>query len=124
VRLQVTAEIELGKESSVAVLATKSLLAFMDLHMLVQVSLLSESVVAVKEIALVRPLLGVDSQMVEEVVPLPEYFRAVFVGAAQQPYDSSGLWAFILIDNEVRGAWNVLLYANLVKIKVLSIINS
>jgi len=66
----------------------------------------------------------VDSQVVEEVVPFPEHFGAVAVGAAQQPYDSSGLWAFVLIDHEVLGAWNVLLDANFVKIKVLSILNS
>jgi hypothetical protein len=96
----------------------------MDLHMLVQVRLLSESVVALWEIALIGSLLGVDSQMVEEVVPFPEHFGAVAVGAAQQPYDSSGLLAFVLIDHEVLGAWDVLLDANLVKIKVLSMLHS
>ena len=65
-----------------------------------------------------------DSQVVEEVVPFPEHFGAVAVGAAQQPYDSSGLWAFVLIDHVVLSAWNVLLDANFVKIKVLSIFNS
>jgi hypothetical protein len=122
-RLQVTGEVELGKESPLAVLAVESLLALMDLHMLVQVCLLSESVVALREIALVRSLLGVDSQMVEEVVPFPEHFGALTVGAAQQPYDSSGLCAFVLIDHEVLGAWDVLLDTNLVKIKVLSMLN-
>ena len=56
VRLQVTVEVELGEESPLAVLTIESLLALMDLHMLVQISLLSESVVALWETALVRPL--------------------------------------------------------------------
>jgi len=51
----VTVEVELGEESPLAVLTIESLLALMDLHMLVQVSLLSKSVVALWEIALVRP---------------------------------------------------------------------
>jgi hypothetical protein len=81
-------------------------------------------VVALKISALVRPLLGVDSQVVEEVVPFPEHFGAFAMGAAQQPYDSSCLWAFILIDHEILGAWDVLFDTNLVKIKIFSILNS
>lgn len=64
-----------------------------------------------------------DSQVVEEVVPFPEHFRALAMRAAQQPYDFSTLWAFVLIDHEVLGAWDVLLDANFVKIKVFSILN-
>lgn len=124
VGLQVTGEIELGKESPLTVVAGESLLALMDLHVLVQVSLLGESVVAIWEIALVRPLLGVDSEMVEEVVPLPEHFGAVAVGAAEQPYDSSSLWAFILIDDEVLCTWDVLLDVDLIQVKVLSMLHS
>jgi hypothetical protein len=83
VGLQVTVEVELGEESPLAVLTGEPLLALMDFHMLVQVRFLSESVVAVWERALVRSLLGVDSQVVEEVVPFSEHFGAVAVGAAE-----------------------------------------
>lgn len=54
--LHVTEEVELGIESPLAVLAIESLIALVDLHMLVQVCLLSESVVAISEFAQVRPL--------------------------------------------------------------------
>lgn len=123
VGLQVTVEVELGEESPLAVLTGEPLLALMDFHMLVQVRFLSESVVAVWERALVRSLLGVDSQVVEEVVPFSEHFGAVAVGAAEQPYDFSGLWAFVLIDYEVLGAWDVLFDTNLVKIKVFAMLH-
>lgn len=61
--------------------------------------------------------------MIKEVVPFPEDLGAVGMGAAEESDDSSGLWALVLIDDEVLGAWDVLLYSHLVKIKVLSMGN-
>jgi hypothetical protein len=72
VGLQVTEQVELREETPLAVLTSEPLVAFVDLHMLVQVSLLSEGMLAVRVSALVGPLLGVDAQVVEEVVPLAE----------------------------------------------------
>ena len=46
--------------------------------------------------------------MIEEVVPFPEHLGAFSVGAAEQSDDSSGLWALVLVDHKVLGAWDVL----------------
>ena len=61
VGFEVTGKIELREEAPLAVLTSESLLALMDLHMLVQVSLLGECVSALRESAFVWPLLRVDS---------------------------------------------------------------
>ena len=61
--------------------------------------------------------------MIEEVVPFPEHLGALSVGAAEKSDDSPGLWALVLIDDEVLGAWDVLFDSNLVKIKVISLEN-
>jgi hypothetical protein len=61
--------------------------------------------------------------VIEEVVPFPEHFGALCVGAAEESDDSPGLWALVLIDDEVLGAWDVLFDSNLVKIKVTSLRN-
>ena len=61
VGLQVARQVELGEESTLAVLTSESLLSLVDLHMLVQVGFLSECMVAVRERAFVGSLLSVDS---------------------------------------------------------------
>ena len=61
VGFQVTGKVELCEEAPLAVFTSESLLALMDLHMLVQVSLLGECVSALRESAFVWPLLSVDS---------------------------------------------------------------
>ena len=58
--------------------------------------------------------------MIKEIVPLSEHFSAISVSAAEESDDSSGLWALVLIDHEVLGAWDVLLDSHLVKVKVFS----
>lgn len=58
--------------------------------------------------------------MVKEVVPLPEHLGALGVGAAEESDDPSGLWALVLIDDEVLGAWNVFFNSDLVKVEVFS----
>ena len=103
--------------------AGESFLAHVDLHVLVQVCLLGKSVCAVLESALVGPLLSVDAEVVEEVVPLAEHLGAAVVSAAQESDDSSVLWGLVLIYHEVLGAWNVLLDAYLVEVKVRSLRN-
>jgi len=61
--------------------------------------------------------------VIEEVVPFPEDLGALCVGAAEESDDSPGLWALVLIDDKVLGAWDVLFDSNLVKIKVTSLRN-
>ena len=120
VGLQVTREVELGEETALAVLTSESLLALMNFHMLVKVSLLSEGMSALYEAAFVWSLLSVDSQMVEEIVPFSENLCAIGVGAAEESNDSSCLWAFVLINDEILGAWNVFFNSYLVEIKIFS----
>lgn len=50
--------------------------------------------------------------MIEEVVPFPEHLGALSVGAAEQSDDSPGLWALVLVDHKVLGAWDVLFDSN------------
>lgn len=59
--LQVARQVELGEESTLAVLTSESLLSLVDLHMLVQVGFLSECMVAVRERTFVGSLLSMDS---------------------------------------------------------------
>lgn len=120
VGLQVAVKVELSEETSLAVLTSESPLALVDLHMLVQIGFLGERVSAVREVAMVWPLLGVDPQMVEEVVPLPEHLVALAISAAEKSHDSTSLGALALIDDELLGAWDVLLDANLLQVIVLS----
>ena len=70
--------------------------------------------IAFWERAFVRTLTGVDSQVIEEVVPLSEHLGAIGMGAAEESYDSPGLWAFVCVDNKLLGAWNMLFNSNLV----------
>lgn len=78
---------------------------------------------ALGEAALVWPLLSVDSQVVEEVVPLPEHLGTLGVGAAEESDDPSSLWAFVLVDDEVLGAWNVFFYSDLMKVEIFPMRN-
>lgn len=120
VGLQVTRQVELGEETALAVFTGESLLSLMDFHMLVKVSLLSEGVGALWEVAFVWSLLSVDSKVVEEVVPFSEDLGAIGVSAAKESNDSSSLWAFVLVNDEILGAWDVLLDSDLVEIEILS----
>lgn len=118
--LQVAGKVELGEETALAVFTSESLLSLMDFHVLVKVSLLSEGMTTLWESAFIRPLLGVDSEMVEEVVPFPEDLGAFGVSAAEKSNYSSSLWVFVLINDEVLGAWNVFFNSYLVEIKIFS----
>lgn len=63
--------------------ARESLVALVDLNVLVQVSLLGEGQVAPWESALIRSLVGVNSKVVEEIVPFPEDFGTALMGTAE-----------------------------------------
>lgn len=123
VGLLVAVKVELGEETSVADLASESLVTSVDLNMLVKVSFLSERQTATWVVALVWSLVGVDTEMVKEVVPFSEHFSASLMSAAQESDHSSSVWASVFNDNKVLGFWNVLVDSNLVEIKFLSILN-
>jgi hypothetical protein len=123
VSLQVAVQVELGEEPSLAELASKPLVAIVDLHVLVQVRLLSKSVVAIRERALVWPLLGVDAQVVEEVVPLPEHLSALAMSARQKSDDSPSLWALVFKYYKVFRRRNMLFDAYLIQVEFFSFEN-
>lgn len=61
--------------------ALESLLTIMDFHVLVKISFLGETISTIGDRAHIRPLLGVDSKMVKEVMPLAENLFTVGVTA-------------------------------------------
>ena len=63
--------------------ALKSLLAIMNFHVLVKIGLLCEAISTIRYSTYVRPLLGVDSKMVKEVMPLTEDLFTVLVTARE-----------------------------------------
>ena len=71
--------IEVCKEFSLTKFAGKSLLSFMYFNVFVQIGFLSEAVIASLYWAGVGSLLGVDPQVIEEVVPFAKKFSAAFL---------------------------------------------
>ena len=61
--------------------ALKSLLTVMYFHVLVKISFLGETISTIGDRTHIRPLLGMDSEMVKEVVPLTENLFTVMVTA-------------------------------------------
>ena len=110
----VTIQIEFCKEASVTVLASKSLLALMDLKMLVEVGLLSERMITALERTVIRSLVCVDPKVIEEVVPFSEDFLAVCMSASKKSYDPPVVWVLIFVDHELFGVWDMLVDSNLV----------
>ena len=72
-------QVEFGEEATTAVVAKEPLLSLVDLHVLVQVGFLGEAEVASLKLALVGLFVGVNPQMVEEVMPFSEYLPTVSV---------------------------------------------
>ena len=72
----------------------------MELHMLVQVSLLSKTQTTFRICADIWPLICVDSEMIEEVVPLSKHFVATAKLARKQSEHSSRTGLPVL-ENEV-----------------------
>ena len=79
--LHVAVQIEFCEETSIAVLAEELFLALMNHKMLVQVGFLSKRMVTPLERAVIWSFAGMNSKMVEEIVPFSEYFLAVSMGA-------------------------------------------
>ena len=121
--LHVTVQVEFCEETSIAVFAEELLFALVNHKMLVQVGLLGERMVTALDRAVVWPLTGVDSQVVEEVMPLSKDLLAVGVGACEESDDSPVVGVLILIDHEVLGGRHVLVDANLMQIELRALVD-
>lgn len=81
--------------------------------MLVQVGLLRETLSASLDWTQVWPIVGVDHEMVKEIVPLLEYLAAVVEGALQEEDDSPDLGWLVLKHKEGVHIWHHLVDTNL-----------
>lgn len=119
---EMTIEVEFCVKFHGTVLATKSFVAVMDCHMLVEIGSLREAYVATGSVANVRLLIRVNSQVVEEIVPFPEHFLgALIMSAIKHSNDFlKALLGSVLEDNEVIRPWHVLLNAYLSEIVVFT----
>jgi hypothetical protein len=61
-----------------------------------------------------------DSEVIKEVVPLPEPLVAVYLIALQDLYESLRLWVLIREDPVGLSVWHMLLDLDCVKVKSLS----
>lgn len=92
----------------------------MDLDMLVEVGTLCKAMVAVWIFASVWSLICVDSEVVKEVVPLPEPFVTAHLIALQNLNKSLRLRILVRKDSVGFGVGNMLLYLDCVKVEGLS----
>ncbi len=88
--------------------------------MLVEVSTLGEAIPAVREVADVRSLIGVDAQVVEEVVPLAEPLVTTLVLTLEDFVEALGLGVLVGKDTEALCVWDVLLDLDRVEIEGIS----
>ena len=116
-------KVEFCEKSSSTMETGEPLVALMDLNVLIQVGFLCEWKVTTWIAALVRSLVGVNSQMIKEIVPFSKNFATLVVSAAKKPYHPSSFWASVLCDHEFLRLWNVFVYTNKVKIKFLAILD-
>jgi hypothetical protein len=72
-------------------------------QMLVQVGFLGEALVTAVLLAPERALTGVDSQVVEEVMPFSEEHVAAAVVTFQKLHISLGPWIFVFINTKLSG---------------------
>lgn len=79
--------------------------------------------VAAWESALVRALISVDSEVIEEVVPLSEHFAASRMSAAEKSYDSSCRRAPVLIDHILVCVWHMFVDSYGMQVKVGSFLD-
>ena len=93
-------QVEFGIKFTRADGTLKAFLALMELHMLVQVSLLSKTKTTFWICADIWPLICVDSEMIEEVVPLSKHFVATAKLTRKQSEHSSRTGLPVL-ENEV-----------------------
>jgi len=118
--LLVALEVEVGVEALVAVGALEALDAAMDLEMLVQIGSLSKAEAAIMEFADVRPFIRVDSEVVEEVVPLAEPLVAPNVVALEDLDVPLRSRVLVGEDAVLFGVGAMLVDAHLLQIEVFS----
>jgi hypothetical protein len=87
-------------------LAFESLDSFVDLQVLVQISFLSEALVTVLEWAVVGSGVGVNHQVVEEIMPFPEGLPAPWKIAEHYSNELPRTQSLGLEDDEVVEWWN------------------
>ena len=106
---QVTLQVEICIEHPGAVRTFESLDSSMNLNVLVQVGFLSKAEFATWIVALVGSLIGVNPQVVEEVVPLSEVLSAVVVIALENLDKSLRLRILECVNFELFCVRNMLL---------------
>lgn len=106
-----------------ALSAIDFLLLFVDFDMLVQIRFLSESLWAPRILTLKGALLGVHSQMIEKVVPLPEKHAASEVFAFEDFHETLGLRILVLIYFKFTGSWDSLVYLEWIWIELVTSYN-
>lgn len=89
-------------------------------QVLIQVGLLSKTLVAARLQALERPLAGVDPQVIEKVMPLPEEHVALFVVTLQNLYVPLRPWVFVLVNSELARRRNVFVDFYRAEVEVLA----
>ena len=108
VSLQMALEVEVSVKHSRAVRTLESFDSAVNLDVFVKISSLSEAEPAVGEGAGVRPLVCVDSQVVEKVVPFSKVLSAIVVVTLQDLDIPLGLGVLEGEDSEFLGIRNVL----------------
>lgn len=104
VSVHVALKIELSEEHSLASLAPETLDSLMNFQVLIQISPLRKRKPTVVLGTLVGSLAGVDTQVVEEVVPFTEGLPALGIRAEQHLNYPLAPWVLQLEDHEFVGA--------------------
>ena len=102
---------------------TKSLHSTMDFDMFVQISSLGKAISAPWNWALVWSFVRVNPEVIEEIMPLPKVFSAIFMIALQYLNIPLGLGILESEDPELVSAWHVLFNLNRFQVKGLSCLN-
>ncbi len=103
-------QVEIGIKHPCAVAAGEPFYSSMDFNMLVQVGSLGEAELAAINWALIGSLVGVNPEMVEEVMPFPECFPASFVVTLQDLDESLRFGVLEGVYSELIGGGHVFLY--------------
>jgi hypothetical protein len=102
-------EVEIRIEHFAAHVTPEALHASMYFDMLVEVRSLGETESTVLEGAHIGALIGVDAQVVEEIVPFTEPFVAAIVITFEHLDVSLASWVLVGEDSELLGIWHMLL---------------
>ena len=95
----------------------------MNLQVLLKVGSLSKLRVTTRKVAGIRFVVRVNTEVVEEVVPLVEYLVAVLVRAEHLLGRQLGVQTLVLKDNEVVHVWNLLLYLHKFQVEFTAQVN-